>query len=181
MSGLNIMNRPHIMIDLETLSTRPNAVILSIGAVKFTFEDGMGEEFLINVDPVSCIQKGLHVDQETVEWWKKQPKEARDSWKVNPQPLDVALNSLVEFIGNDVKKQLLWCHGATFDFPIISSACDACGINWPTKYWNELCSRTVFTLLDIRNDKIRKTQEGNHTALADAKSQTQTLIEAFTS
>ena len=44
----------HIMIDLETLSTRAHATILSIGAVKFNIQDGIFEEFYINVDAKTC-------------------------------------------------------------------------------------------------------------------------------
>jgi len=167
------------MIDIETISTAPNAAILSIGAVKFTFENGLGDEFLVNIDPKSSVSRGLHVDKDTVEWWKTQPKEARDAWKIDPQPLEVAINRLIDFVGKD-KKQLLWCQGLSFDFPIIKSSCKSCDIAWPTPYWQEMDSRTIFTLLGIRNDKIRKTQDGNHTALADAKSQTLSLIKAFT-
>lgn len=179
MSELNIFNRQHIMLDLETMSTRANAAIVSIGAVKFTFEDGMTDEFLINVDPISCHKIGLHIDASTIEWWKKQPKEAQDSWKVNPQDIVYALEELNAFIGN-APKQLVWCQGASFDFPILHSACVASGVEWGTKYWNEMCSRSIFNMLGIRNDQIRKNQSGNHTALADAKSQTKTLIDAFT-
>src|ERR1035437_5938474 len=117
MSGLNIFNRQHIMLDLETMSTRANAAIVSIGAVKFTFESGMTDEFLINVDPISCHKKGLHIDPSTIEWWKTQPKEAMDAWKQNPQDIIYALEELNLFIGS-TPKQLVWCQGASFDFPI---------------------------------------------------------------
>lgn len=41
-------------------------------------------------------------------------------------------------------------------------------------------SRTVFNLLGVRNDKIRKEQTGYHSALDDAKSQANTLISILT-
>ena len=34
-----------IVVDLETLSVRPNSCITSIGAVKFNLQDGILEEF----------------------------------------------------------------------------------------------------------------------------------------
>jgi hypothetical protein len=178
MSDLAILGRNHVMIDLETMSTRANAAIVSLGACKFTFETGITDEFLVNIDLKSCHDVGLHISKDTVEWWKKQPKEAMNAWKIDPQPIQLALTELNNFIGND-SKQFCWCQGASFDFPILHSAYTACNIQWGTKYWNEMCSRTVFNLLGIRNDKIRKNQTGNHTALADALSQTQTLIDAF--
>ena len=76
-----------IVVDLETLSSRPNSCIISIGAVAFTLQDGITEEFLINVDPVTCKEVGLHISKETIQWWSTQSKEAIDSWKKDPVPL----------------------------------------------------------------------------------------------
>jgi len=175
---LNIFNRRHVAYDLETLSSRPNAAILSIGAVSFTFENGIDREFYINVDPISCIKRGLHVDKNTVTWWKNQPKEVSDLWKVDPQPLDDALLKLNDFIGID-KRQLVWCQGGSFDHPVLESARISCDIPRVYQYWQEMDTRTIFTLMGIRNDKIRKEETGYHSALGDAISQTNTLINLF--
>lgn len=178
MEGLNILNRPHVMIDLETLSQHQNATIVSIGAVKFTFEEGLGEEFLINVSAKSCMEKGLHVSKSTVEWWQQQPKEVRDAWLINPQPLEHALKELNRFVGTE-KNMFVWAHGSVFDMGILTSAFHACTIEKSWKYWQENDSRTIFNLLGVRNDKIRKEEGGYHTALGDAKSQAKTLIGLF--
>jgi hypothetical protein len=175
---LNIFKRKHIMCDLETLATYQNSVIVSIGAVRFTFENGIEDEFLVNVDPKSCVAHGLKVEKSTIEWWQKQPKEVSDLWKIDPQPLDVALNQFNEFVGSD-SKQFLWSLGAVFDLGVIRSAYEATKIDRSWKYWNEMDARTVFNLLNIRNDKIRKNESGYHSALDDAKSQAKTLIDAF--
>lgn len=178
MDKLNIFGRKHICVDLETLSTKQNAVIVSIGACLFTFENGIEHEFLVNVDPVSCHNLGMHVEASTVDWWATQPKEARDAWKVSPKPIDVALNHFNDFVGTD-NNQYLWAMGAVFDLGVLRSAFETCKISRNWKYWNENDMRTVFNMMGVRNDKIRKTQTGHHTALADAISQTQTLIDLF--
>lgn len=175
---LNIFGRDHIMVDTETLSQRPNAAIVSIGAVLFTFEDGIKDEFLINVDPVSCHKAGLHIDKDSVAWWADQPKEVSAMWKKDPQSIHTAMKEYNDFIGVD-KNQLIWCQGGSFDHPIISSAMRACDIERNWKYWQEMDSRTVFTLLGVRNDKIREKSADNHSALGDAISQTNTLIGLF--
>ena len=69
------------MLDLETLSTRPNAVILTIGAVKFDPFGGevnteKGLYYRINVDEQIAIDR--HVMESTVEWWGKQAEEVRE-------------------------------------------------------------------------------------------------------
>jgi len=155
-------------------------VIVQIGACSFTFEDGVDKEFLVNVDPIDCLKYGLHVETSTVEWWKTQPKEVQDSWKVAPKPLNEALTHLNNFIGTD-KEQFLWSHGAVFDLGVIRSAFEKCAIkrNWP--YWVECDNRTIFNMLGVRNDKIRKAQSSHHNALADAISQAETLISLFKS
>jgi len=178
MDTLNIFGRPHIMVDIETMSTHQNAVMVSIGAVQFTFENGIGHEFLVNVDPMSCHKLGLHIEASTVEWWSKQPKEVSDLWKIAPHPLHDALNHFNNFVGpND--KQWLWSHGAVFDLGVLRSAFEVCNIKRNWKYWCENDSRTVFNMLGVRNDKIRKKQTGHHSALDDARSQAQTFIELF--
>ena len=67
-----------VVVDLETLSTRPNSCIVSIGAVAFNLQEAILDEFFINVDASDCRSHGLHIDRNTIEWWKKQSKEARN-------------------------------------------------------------------------------------------------------
>ena len=178
MDNLDIFGRHHIMVDIETMSTHQNAVIVSIGAVAFTFEKGIENEFLVNVDPMSCHKLGLHIEASTVKWWSEQPKEISDLWKIAPKPLPDALNSFNDFVGENAK-QWLWSHGAVFDLGVLRSAFEVCKINRKWKYWCENDSRTVFNLLGVRNDKIRRKQSGHHSALDDARSQAQTFIELF--
>ena len=67
----------HAMIDLETLSTNPNATILTVGGVKFdpytSEEPAEGMYFRVDVDSQTKI--GRNVMQETMNWWATQPKE----------------------------------------------------------------------------------------------------------
>lgn len=41
----------HMCVDVETLSTRPDSVIVQIAGVKFNMENDKTEDFLINVCP----------------------------------------------------------------------------------------------------------------------------------
>ena len=61
----------HVVLDLETLSTRSNAAIVSIGAVAIENLEVV-DEFYVNVDPSTCKEAGLHIDPLTVEWWAEQ-------------------------------------------------------------------------------------------------------------
>jgi len=70
----------HAMIDLETLSTNPNAVILTVGGVKFdpTTQMKPYSEMYFRVDVDSQTNMGRDVMQDTVNWWSKQPKQISD-------------------------------------------------------------------------------------------------------
>ena len=70
-----------IMLDLETLATSPDSVILTFGAIKFNpfdpeqeMDDGI--YFRINVD--EQITLGRNVDEGTVAWWGTQSEEVRE-------------------------------------------------------------------------------------------------------
>ncbi len=68
----------NVMIDLETLGTRPGSVILSIGAVEFDRDLGLGREFYVELNQASSITAGLTTDDATVDWWLDQEDAARD-------------------------------------------------------------------------------------------------------
>ena len=70
-----------VMVDLETLSMRPHAAVVIIGAIKFN----RGEEWKVNITEdelykkdvfyrritiESCNKIKLHVDNNTVKWWE---------------------------------------------------------------------------------------------------------------
>jgi len=175
---LGILGRKHIMIDIETLSTRQNAIIIQIGACSFTFEDGIGEPFLCNVNVQSCLNVGLHFSKETYDWWMKQNEEVFKSCLTDTKPISESLSLLNEFIGKD-KKTLVWAQGSVFDLGILSSAYTQANVEKSWKYYQEMDSRTVFTMLNVRNDIERKGDVGHHNALNDAIAQAETLIKVF--
>lgn len=168
-------NTVHVMIDLETLSTRANATILSIGATKFTLGEGIIDKFYCNVDAKSCKEVGLHVSKDTVEWWMQQSKAARDALLDNQITIQEALTNFTAWIGKD--KVMPWGNGASFDITIMESAYVATGLIAPWRYNSIMCYRTVMNLMGLSNAKIRAAEnDTHHHALDDAISQTNTLI-----
>ena len=90
------------MIDLETLSTHPEAFILSIGAVAFDPETGQlgGEHFYKRIH-LGGDQCGAHIDAGTVQWWMNQSQEARDelfNYGQERVALSTALSDLGDFL-----------------------------------------------------------------------------------
>ena len=102
----------HIMIDLETLSSRHDALILSIGAVAFNEEEIFEPGFYAAISIDSQVEKyGRHISDDTVAWWGKQSPEARkvltDKKAIE---LPKALKALSEYL-RDVAEPKIWGYG----------------------------------------------------------------------
>lgn len=166
------MSDINVMVDLETLSQRNDAAIVSIGAVKFT-QDKIIDEFYINIDPLSNKEYNFHIDPNTINWWKDQKPEAWKSLKTNRIGLKDALVKFNEWYG-DTNLQT-WSCGSDFDLVIMNNAYQATQIKEPWNYWDKMCFRTFKKLF-----KIDMEVNGvNHNALDDARNQASYIIEVF--
>lgn len=158
-----------IMVDLETLGTQPGSVILSIGAVEFDIDKGLGETFYAVISHASSRQAGLTEDANTLAWWAKQSDAAREILRhvddANAPTLRTALHEFGEFLKRDDE---VWGNGSDFDNVLLASAYEAVGIPLPWKFWNNRCYRTLKNLRpDIRLERVGT----HHNALDDAKTQ----------
>ena len=167
----------NIMIDLETLGTRPGCSILSIGACEFGAED-IGKQFYKVVNLESCSDWGLKIEPRTTLWWLEQGEDARIALlkaQGQSQPLDIALNELIAAFKWKNKK--VWCNGASFDFPILTAAFDAVGLREPWQYWDQMDYRTLKGLVPREVYEKCKVDAGvKHHALMDAIAQAYTTI-----
>jgi DNA polymerase III epsilon subunit-like protein len=164
-----------IMIDIETLGTKPGCVVLSIGACAFS-DKGIGDQFYTCIAAESCTNWGLTIEPRTVLWWMDQSQDARDFiTKGTHVELDQALDGLraaFKWKGKNV-----WCNGASFDFPILTAAHDAIGKPVPWEYWATNDYRTIKNIVgrDVY-DACKVEPTVKHNALADAVAQAETLI-----
>jgi hypothetical protein len=120
------------MVDIETLSTEPSAVILSIGAVLFdpfvqntADELANGHTFYVNVSPES--QPESHSSEETRAWWALQSESARQAVLTNQQHVVDALRELHNFLvfrcgQNHPPAHEIWANSPSFDCVILSHA-----------------------------------------------------------
>lgn len=173
----------HVMIDLETMGLRPDAAIVSIGAVRF--ERCLGEDlsndikvldkFHTAVSLRSCTSLGLTTDQSTVDWWQKQSAEARSSWQQDGAPtLPDALSAFNAWVLQSGPASAIapWGNGADFDLVLLKSAFNAIGADPPWRYYNQKCYRTIksiFQVAELPRDGVY------HNALDDAVHQTTVL------
>ena len=166
----------HAMIDLETLSTNPDAVVLTVGGVKFDPNSTMKpySEMYFRVDVDSQTQIGRNVMQETMDWWAQQPKEISEEalGDENRISLEDALNTINKFsVGVDV----FWCQGPLFDYAILQDLYRQLERPVPWQYWQIRDSRTLFSLVPKQNDK----RVGLHNALQDCIFQAKKVQKVF--
>ena len=172
----------HIMLDLETLGTKPGSVILSIGAVLFDPKTGeLGETFYSVISLFSSREAGLTVDPNTQAWWDKQSDDARSVLSSSKNPACPTLTQVLTFFKewvqeHTIEKQnrLIWGNGASFDVPLLDAAYASVGLTPPYDYWGNMCYRTMKNLY---RDVVPPKREGtHHNALDDARYQAQHLI-----
>ena len=157
----------HATIDIETLGTSPDTVVLTIGGIKFDpmEDDGLHSQFYYRLDADEQIEMGRTVDEKTLEWWEKQPEEIRKealetTGRVSTEQSLKALNKWL--VGVDK----IWCQGPVFDIGILENLYKQIGLhhNWPFYIIRD--SRTLFSLMD--KDPRKEIDFKAHNALADA-------------
>ena len=166
----------HCMLDLETMSSRSNAAIVSIGACKFSVAHGIEDTFYINIKLSSSMASGLHIDGDTVMWWMNQNDSARNALNTDQFDLTYALDAFTNWFD---KTTYLWGNGATFDNVVLANAYKAVGFEQPWNFRNDSCYRTMknmFPKITIENRKGT-----HHNALDDAVYQAEHLIKIFES
>ena len=166
-----------LMLDLETLSTRPDAVILTFGAVKFDpytrVIDNQGLYLRVDVDEQILLDR--HVDDATIEWWGNQVPEVRDEalGDENRVSLDNFTQQLNRYL---VGVKSIWAQGPVFDIVILENLYRQIKKPAPWYYWQIRDSRTLF---GVHGDPRVKGREGHHNALSDCIYQAQGIQEIY--
>lgn len=153
----------HVMVDLETLGTGSDAVIIAVGAVEFDPDtQTVGRTFYDVVDPQSCVDSGLKVDVSTVMWWMKQSDAARAAFT---RPGNALHDVLLNFAQWYPQGAAFWGNGASFDNVILANAFKVVGIAKPWSFTSDRCYRTLKNLLPHITQKAVGVA---HNALDDA-------------
>lgn len=187
----------HVMLDLETLSTRADACIIQIAAIAFDIETGeLGPRFNAHVNETSLVGARIgHIDLNTVAWWLKQKHApvmgAALTGVDSALPLGAALLDFEEWFvalagehaeaGDPAVAELcMWSHGATFDIPILTAAftraeCDPV----PWSYRAARDTRTLFAVTPGGMPVVDKDEARAHDALYDCEIQIAQVVAAW--
>jgi hypothetical protein len=157
----------HATIDIETLGSYPDTVVLTIGGIKFDpmADDGLHSEFYYRLDADEQIETGRTITETTLDWWEKQPEEIKAE-AMNPEgrvPVDETLKALNKWL---VGVDKLWCQGPVFDIGILENLYRQRKLHYNWSFWNIRDSRTLFSLMD--GDPRKEIDFAAHNALADA-------------
>lgn len=170
----------HLMVDLETMGSGPDAPIVSIGAVFFEPSTGnTGAEFYQVVSLESSMSFGMKPDASTIQWWLKQSSEARSAILVDEamglrEVLELLADFIAENAANGSHTVQLWGNGCSFDNVILRRAYALTETPFAVPFWND---RDVRTMVELGksvgiNPRFDIPFEGDmHNALSDARHQ----------
>lgn len=147
----------HVMMDIESLDTKPSSVILSIGMVAFNAKENI-ESMYVELEAMPQILDGRTVSRDTVDWWKKNDEEelirlTTDGWKSLPY----LSKCIREFILKHNPRHI-WSRGY-MDAAILDDIGATC---WPYYKWRDVRTLDIFGIKMVSN---------SHYALSDCYTQ----------
>lgn len=164
------MKHIDITFDLETCATTANAAVMQVAAVAwdrmgqttpFIYDSNNHRQLIFNrhVDLRSCVMDCFDFDQETIAWWSRQSKEAKEAVSTGEvYSLRDTFQSFISWI-EEMKNLLgaesicLWCQGMDFDGAILRNIAAKYNIKLPFRYQQFRDCRTVileYAVADMR-------------------------------
>lgn len=172
----------NIMIDIETLGTGSNAVMISLAAIRFnprtgeTFETFEG---FLNID--DSVKLGKKVTEGTIMWWFSQEDKAiktlMKKYKNNVDSVENILNKFHEWLIKVSPKNkkgdpdfYIWGNGPGLDLGIVKNYYHKSGMSEPWFFGKETCVRSIVRF----NPKLKYNQKFEgvaHDGIDDCKHQ----------
>ncbi len=142
----------HVMLDTETLGTKPGCKILQIGACTIK-RDSREERKMFSVHLLKSGQDwhNLKEDPETLSWWQRQDPNLVASLfsPKNGVSLQTGLYDFTSWLYglNAGGKIIIWANAPSFDCKILEAAFEAIGVKVPWNFYSERCFRTLKNLV----------------------------------
>ena len=156
----------HVMLDIETLATTPDAVVMGVGVVKFDPRSGTPyNKTLWRPDIDQQTERDRHVSESTLEWWSKLPQHIQDDAFTEDGRIPVT-EFMKELNRYCVGADKIWCQGPQFDMLILENLYIQWGHHFGWQFWQIMDCRTLFQLMPT--DPRKAIQQDLHSADADA-------------
>ena len=154
------------MLDIETLATTPDAVVMSVGVVKFDPHTGVPHnKTLWRPDIDEQTERDRHISDSTLEWWAKQPEHIQED-AFSDQGRIPVVEFMKELNRYCVGMEKIWCQGPQFDMLILENLYIQYGHHFGWQFWQVMDCRTLFQLMPV--DPRKAIQQDLHSADADA-------------
>ena len=172
-----------VMMDIETMSTDSNAVVVSISCVEFDLETGeIGSKFERGLKLNPQVKAGGVVDMNTVMWWMEQSDEARAAltfyYRKPVKEVLMELNTWLGSLHDNIKDLKLWGNGATFDNVIVRNLCKRHDMELMVPFWCDNDVRTLVTLSGINTRDYEFTGVKHH-GIDDCKHQIKYCVDGY--
>lgn len=171
-----------VMLDLETLGTKPGSAVIAIGAVFFNREKAhIGPTYHQAIDIASVLQYGFGVDGDTLKWWLGQGDDARQALLDDTEKLVPTLMDFAHFVTDDIdggveEEVKVWGNSAAFDNVLLRTMYEGLNLRAPWQWWNDRCYRTLKKERDPKMELAPKRTGTHHHARDDALFQTYHLL-----
>lgn len=154
------MAHSHVMIDLETLGTGSDAMILTIAAVEFdpNYAAAPNDIFYarIDIDSYKPYTGCFTMDGATLSWWMtKAPEGAKnEAFLYQRLPLKTAMENFVAWMKTRTGEVKPWSHGSSFDISIVTHTLKILGLDVPWKFWDIRDTRTIYEVAGVNLKNI---------------------------
>ena len=172
----------HVVIDLETLGTRPGSVILQIGAQAFSIT-GLKQCYDLNfntyIDPMQSKSAGFTEDSSTRDWWNNQaPKTRAEVFAGITSPFQALMefNFYLKGFG-DKRSVYVWGNSPRFDCGLLEAYYQHYALEIPWEFRNERDLRTLAALFpqSCLEAKVRFSNDNPHNGYWDAVYEAQVI------
>ena len=193
----DIKMKDTVILDIETLGSVNNCVVLSVGMVAvdstkdYTFDELIENGYYAKLDVKSQVDAGRKIYKDTLEWWDQQGKAAQHILKPSPKDMHWSKlrKNMISWLGEqgvDTYTVKAYSRGSHFDFGIlhdlfrITEGCEPTELPW--RFWNIHDSKTVvLTLLgrDVWDMGVEPEGFIHHDCLHDAAREYLTIQKAL--
>lgn len=167
-----------VMIDLETLGTKNDCVVVSIGACKFNPEKQKIEStFYMIFEMQDQLDRGRVIQADTLKWWFRQENAAQKVFHDQAKNPTMILNTFATWlktVSPNSKELKVWGNGSTFDISIMEHMYNQYNIKCPWPY-NGVMDLRTFRRFMANNDKVPNLGT-KHNALDDAIAQAEFVM-----
>jgi hypothetical protein len=184
-----------IVIDLETLGTKPGCPIIEIGACAMDSDSGkIVGNFSRRIshrlpkgyfDLVLSVGRSSMGDDvfKTIKWWNDRADRAETFRRITFGGVNRnwGLQTFCAWFRHQVEEHepenvRVWANGPSFDISILCGAFDLYGITRPWFCWQERCVRTALELCSYEKGGLPWSENGpRHRALNDARHEAKKL------